>query len=73
MKNVTIELTYGEIKTIYRALNVLLASDKEQLQRKLWSEGAKKNIEHEMETCMELLDFDGTVYEAWKEAHKEEK
>ena len=70
MKKVTIELTYGEIETIYRALNVLLASDKEQLQRKLWSEEAKKNLELEMEICMILLDFDGAVYEAWKEAYE---
>lgn len=68
MKKVTIELTYGEINTIYRALNVLLASDKEQLQRKLWCEKVKKNFESEIETCMILLDFDGAVYEAWKEA-----
>ncbi len=72
MKKVTIELTYGEINTIYRALNVLLASDKEQLQSKLWCEEVKKNFESEMERCMILLDFDGAVYEAWKEAYEEE-
>lgn len=70
MKKVTIELTYGEIGTIYRALNVLLVSDKEKLQRNLLSKEAKKNFESEVERCMILLDFDGAVYEAWKEAHE---
>lgn len=70
MKKVTIELTYGEINTIYRALNVLLASDKEQLQRDLIGEETKKRWEREIETCMILLDFDGAVYEAWKEAYE---
>lgn len=70
MKKVTIELTYGEIDAIYRALNVLLKRDKEQMKRDLLSEGTKKNLEHEMETCMILLDFGGAVYEAWKDAYE---
>lgn len=70
MKKVTIELTYGEINTIYRALNVLLASDKEKLQRNLLSKEAKKIFESEVERCMILLDFDGAVYEAWKDAYE---
>lgn len=69
MKKVTIELTHGEIKTIYKALNVLLKRDKELMRREVLSAGAKKNLDHEMETCMIMLDFDGAVYEAWKEAY----
>lgn len=75
MKNITIELTYDEVKTIYRALGVLKAWDEEQLQRKLYCKKIKENLAEEIETCMELLEFDGKVYkackEAWMEAWKE--
>lgn len=71
MKKVTIELTCSEVKAIYRALGILKRWDEEQLQRDLLGEETKKRCEMEMETCMILLDFDGAVYEAWKEAQKE--
>lgn len=71
MKNITIELTYDEVKTIRRALRVLKKWDEEQLQRKLYCKEAKENLAKEIETCMELLKFDGAVYEAWKKAWME--
>lgn len=71
MKNITIELTYKEVRTICGALRLLKAWDKEQLQRKLYCKEVKENIAKEMETCMELLEFDGKVYKACKEARKE--
>lgn len=73
MKKVTVELTYSEVKTIYKALNALLRQDREQMKRDLLSEGAKKNLEHEIETCMILTDFDGESYKAFAEAHKQEE
>lgn len=42
------------------------------MKRDLLSEGAKKNLEHEIETCMILTDFDGKAYKAFAEAHKQE-
>lgn len=68
MKNITIELTYKEVSTIRRALCVLTVHDKEQLQRELYTKEAKESFEKEIETCMELLELDGKVYKAWKEA-----
>nr|DAI49009.1 MAG TPA: hypothetical protein [Caudoviricetes sp.] len=71
MKNVTIELTYDEVSTIRRALGVLTICDKEKVQRGLYSREVRKNIDMEIETCMELLKSDGKVYKAWMEAWKE--
>ncbi len=73
MKYVTLKLTYSEVKTVYKALEFLLDWDKGRLHADVDSEETKKNFEEEMERCMILLDFDGAVYEAWKEAHKEEE
>lgn len=71
MKNITIELTYDEVKTICGALRLLKAWDEEQLQRKLYCKEVKKNIAKEIEKCMELMKSDGKVYKAWKELWKE--
>lgn len=71
MKNVKIELTYDEVKTIYKSLGVLKRFDEEQTQRELFSKGAKKNLDMEIEKCMELLRVGGKVYKAWEEAHKD--
>lgn len=68
MKNITIELTYDEVK----AIGVLKAWDEEQitglLHRKLYCKKIKENLAEKIETCMELLEFDGKVYKACKEA-----
>ena len=69
MKTTTITLTETEVRTVYKALKALLEQNRKQVKRDLLSEGAKKNLELEMERCMILLDFDGEVFEAWKRMH----
>ena len=67
MKDVKIELTYEEIKTIYRSLDIL----------KRWNETltniekkTTKNREFENFMCDILLKPGGKIYEAFKEAHE---
>lgn len=70
MENITIELTYDEVKTIRKALCILKEWDEVQKQRKLYSREVKNSIDMEIETCMELLELDGKVYKAWMKAWK---
>ena len=65
MKNVKIELTFEEVRTVYRALNMLKVCDEEQKQRDLLSEGTKKRIEREINMCGILIDIGGKVFSAW--------
>ena len=67
MKDVKIELTYEEIKTIYRSLYVL----------KKWNEiltyiekKTTKNREFENFMCDTLLNPGGKIYDAFKEAYE---
>ena len=67
MKDVKIELTYEEIKTIYRSLDIL----------KRWNETltniekkTNKNREFENLMCDTLLNPGGKIYDAFKEAHE---
>ena len=70
MENITIELTYDEVKTILRALIELKKCDEVQKQRKIYSREVKNSIDMEIETCMELLGLDGKVYKAWNKSWK---
>ena len=67
MKDVKIELTYEEIKTIYRSLDIL----------KRWNETltniekkTTKNREFENFMCDTLLNPGGKIYDAFKEAYE---
>lgn len=63
MKTTTIEVTKEEARVIYLAL-------REYKRNKLDSQSP--TIKERVAVCEELTDYDGKVFNAWKEMHSED-